>query len=140
MVMRNAVALGLSGLIPFILLFMAAKFGPPDLRETGALWLSQYAAIICTFVGALHWGIALRSERIEAETLRLVYSVLPALYAWMALQLPTALALRALAGCLVLCLTADFFFLGQQPWPHWFLRLRITLTAVAATVLLAASV
>lgn len=137
--MKNAVVLGFSGLIPFIALLAATIFGPMELRENYALWLSQYAAIICTFVGAFHWGIALHSDRIEAETWRFAYSVMPALFAWLALQLPTALALRSLAACLIICLAVDALLQKQQSWPQWFLRLRISLTVIAATILLAAS-
>ena len=137
--MKIALALGLAGLIPFVGLSALITLGDSRLQAAGAVWLAQYAAIICTFIGAFQWGIALQSARIQTETLRLFYSVTPALYAWLALQLQTHDALRALAACLVVCLAVDVLLQRKHPWPFWFLRLRIVLTAVATVSLLTAS-
>ena len=81
---RLAWVLGLAGLLPF---FAHALFAwvAPDV-ESGGLLRSQahYAAAILSFLGALHWGVALASPLpfTSRDGVRLVWSVIPALLAW----------------------------------------------------------
>jgi hypothetical protein len=59
---------------------------PPPSLDT---WCSQlvYGVIIVTFLGAVHWGVALATPLTSPVALKLansayVYSVLPSLVAW----------------------------------------------------------
>ncbi len=138
--MRAAWIFGLAGLIPFVGLAVLAGLGPLPWQAVAAILLAQYGALITAFVGALHWGHAVQAgTQGAAAWLRYGFSVLPALWAWFALQFPNAVTLQLLAGGLLACLAADFLFQRSQPWPAWMMWLRLVMTAVAALSLLLAS-
>lgn len=83
--------LGMGGLIPFFALTLAAWVAAPDNAALAARYLVCYAAVILSFVGALHWGFAMVRPIDEFERGRIYgWSVCPALAAWLALMLPTA--------------------------------------------------
>ncbi|MEJ2329056.1 MAG: DUF3429 domain-containing protein [Gammaproteobacteria bacterium] len=53
--------LGFGGVIPFLVLFLALLPGlSPGFASSQdiTLWLLAYAAIILSFIGAVHWGVA----------------------------------------------------------------------------------
>ncbi len=136
---RPALLLGFGGLIPFVGLALLATLQPPSApRALDAL--ATYAAVILSFVGALHWGYAVRRDVGDGlATLQYGYSVLPSLIGWFALQLPMTATLRVQAATFVLCFIVDRALAAREALPDWFLRLRAALTAIAATALLAAS-
>ncbi|MBX9608969.1 MAG: DUF3429 domain-containing protein [Gammaproteobacteria bacterium] len=136
---RPAILLGFGGLIPFVgLALLAARapaMAPPYLAA-----LETYAAVILSFVGALHWGYAVRTNaRGPLATLQYIYSVLPSLAGWFALHLATAATLRVQAATFVACFVADLALAEREALPRWFLRLRAALTTVAAASLVFAS-
>ena len=51
--------LGASGLIPFILLAGALWISPVDYHPVLHDWIRTYAAVILSFIGAIHWGVAM---------------------------------------------------------------------------------
>lgn len=81
---RLVALLGYGGLLPFGLGALGLLFMP-----TGhALWqtlLLAYAAIILSFVGALHWGFAMGADASDAPGLY-SWSVVPALLGWAGLR------------------------------------------------------
>lgn len=137
---RWARFLGLGGLIPFVTLALGAWLGPVESRA--ALFASQvqYAASILTFIGALHWGIALAAPAAsldEAGARRaLVWSVTPSLYCWLAATQPPGRALALLAAGLAVALVVDERLYRTYPVPRWFIGLRRLLTAGACASLL----
>lgn len=135
------VVLGAGGLIPFIAGASAAWFGPRGDYAVVLFWLAGYAMVILSFVGALHWAVAMMDPRATDGELWATagWSVLPALLAWATLALPTVTALRLMAGMFVLQLAMDRRLAWRYPVPAWFLRLRIALTTVAAACLAIAS-
>ena len=126
--------LGLAGLLPF---FAHALFAwvAPDF-EAGGLLRSQahYAAAILGFLGALHWGVALASPLpfTSRDGVRLVWSVIPALFAWIITLYPPGLAIPALFLALLVAWVADLVLYAGAAVPRWFLVLRTVLTAGAA--------
>lgn len=131
---RIARWLGLGGLLPFlagVALLIAGRTGD------GAYFaLAAYAAVILSFVGAVHWGAAiwLQSPKPARE---FIASVLPALVAWVALLLPLRPGLALLAAA----------FAGWYAWeryaiwswyPRWYARLRTLLTTIVVASLLLA--
>lgn len=118
-----AQVLGYAGVIPFAAL-AAAQWLPA--WQTAALApLLLYSALILSFLGGVRWGRALASGR----TLDFALSVLPSLYAWVALQLAPAAALILLAAGFVLQWWLD----GpgdRLPADPSFRRLRSGLTAL----------
>ncbi len=89
---RSALLMGYAGLIPFV--FFAALLVTDTqfigFNKTKTIFLLQtYAAVIISFIGAVHWGFALAKED-EIETSSntssfYLYSVIPALLAWVSL-------------------------------------------------------
>lgn len=132
--------LGLSGLIPFVLPALVVHLAP----ELGGIdWhalQADYGAVILSFVGALHWGYAVQSGIAgPVAWLRYGWSVVPALWAWLALQCVIETSLQLLAAGLVCAVIVDRSLLQAVQLPRWFMGLRYQLTAIAALSLLAAS-
>lgn len=120
--------LGYAGLLPFIAPLLVLPFAGDGLQLWVLRALLAYAAVILSFVGALHWSVALLG-RSEASSVRLlVVSVLPSLLAWLSLLLPLAQGLL-LAMISFLALYA----FDRSAWRElpWFLQLRRNLTLVA---------
>lgn len=132
--------LGLAGLLPFVGL-TGASFGYPGVdRASAPGLLAQYGAIILAFVGALHWGYAVRDDaRGTAAWVRYGWSVVPSLVGWWALQLPATSGLRVLAAALVACLAIDHGLAQRYGSPSWLMPLRCVLTSCAAACLIIAS-
>jgi len=131
-----ALILGIGGLIPFVGLASLAGFGPDAWHDYSLLALSCYGAVILTFVGALHWGYALKRPAFEGEAwLQYAFSVAPALLAWLSLLLPVSAALRLQAASLLVCYVFDRVSARSDPVPAWFLKLRAALTAFGAASL-----
>ncbi|MBU6272537.1 MAG: DUF3429 family protein [Betaproteobacteria bacterium] len=140
---RWRAVLGYGGLVPFVSLALLVWILPKPLASFLVMMQLVYGAMILCFVGAVHWGRSLAPDagRIGAGTL--VWSVLPSLWACLALLLSYAnrLGLAMIAAGLVLAWVLDRFVLFRQTpdadWLPAFLRLRTRLTAVAVLSLLA---
>ena len=126
--------LGYAGLIPFAAALLGVLLGDAQRQAYFAQQFIAYGAVILSFVGAVHWGLALVGGRMRA--MRLSMSILPALLAWAALLLPaTAAAWLLLAG-----------FVALRAWeagppvaatlPGWYRQLRTRLTGAVALMLL----
>ncbi|MCU0806941.1 MAG: DUF3429 domain-containing protein [Candidatus Contendobacter sp.] len=111
-----ALWLGGTGLIPFIAPVVALWLGSPAWREPAWAVLHGYAAIILSFLGAVHWGAALRDNDPGRLWQAMGWSVVPALLAWVTLMLPHR------HGVALLLLTLGWL-------PAWYGRLRRALTA-----------
>lgn len=126
--------LGPAGAIPFLALAIAAWLG--------AAWappaLAAYGAAILAFLGAVHWGLALRAPAAERDAAwgRLGLGVVPALLAWVALLLPVTAALTLLAGGILATAAVETVAAGRGLLPRSYLRLRWLLSTLAAASLL----
>lgn len=122
--------LGYAGLIPFVGLAGAVWVVDVHHQEAAAWALLAYGATIASFIGALHWGLVMRSPAQQTWG-PLGWGVLPSLVAWLALLLDVYIGLWLLAALLVLCYGVDrkaYPRLGAQGW----LGMRLALTAVAS--------
>lgn len=131
-VMSDPRWLGAAGLLPFFALTALSWLpGVPQAPVTQALL--GYGAVILSFVGALHWGLAMAVPSPgPALTARLyVWSVVPALVGWLALLLPAALAVALLIAGLWLHYAQDLRLARLITLPEWYLPLRLTLTSAA---------
>lgn len=136
---RAAWALGLGGLIPFLAFALLSAAGPEAWRGFSFSALVAYGGVILSFLGAVHWGLALHAPEGERRfgPARLALGVLPALWAWVALLLPPPW----IAPALVLGLLAT---VGVEQWaaatralvPANYMLLRWALTAGACLALL----
>lgn len=121
--------LGLAGLIPFLAGAALQWFSPPGWRMLAASALLTYGAVIVSFLGGIHWGLAMRSGYPPAA--RLVWGVVPSLLGWLAVLLDSPWGQALLVISLLACFAVDratYRALGLQAW----LPLRALLTAVAS--------
>ena len=90
-----ALTLGIGGLIPFVALAALTGYGPGIWQFYALMALSYYGAVILTFVGALHWGYAMKRSALARDAwLQCGFSVAPAIIAWLSLLFPISIALR----------------------------------------------
>lgn len=123
-----AVGLGHLALLPFLAGAAAAWLGSAAIRPLAQEALSAYAAVVVSFIGAIHWGLAFPQAR-PAPSL-LVWGVLPSLAAWAALLLAPAAGLLVHALVLAACYAVDRVVYPRERVARW-LPLRLRLTAVA---------
>lgn len=134
--------LGYGGLLPFIGLALASALD----REHGAWWtqaLLGYGAVILSFVGALHWGVAMVAADRESRSGWFAWSVVPSLLGWAGLLVAQAGFSGVAAMVLVTGFLAHFAMdlrlaKSANLLPDWYLPLRLRLTAVATLCLLLA--
>jgi len=132
--------LGYGGLVPFVLLTLALWAEPSD-SSFWTLALVSYGAVILSFVGAIHWGIAMMSQELGPRMAhrRFMWSVVPSLMGWIATLLPSQLGVWLLVGGFALHYWQDHLLQTHMKLPHWYLPLRRRLSVVACLSLLAAS-
>ncbi|MCK9691498.1 MULTISPECIES: DUF3429 domain-containing protein [Pseudomonas] len=133
--------LGYGGLLPFISLALLIPFSG-DYRPLFAIALVNYGAVILSFVGALHWGFAMTAQDMKAEQRsgRFIWSVIPALIAWIATLLPMPLGCLLLVIGFVVHLWQDRQLSRVISLPAWYLPMRLRLTVVASVCLLLAAI
>lgn len=130
--------LGTAGLLPFVVCAGGLWSAPEAYGPTLTFWLTAYGAVILTFVGAVHWGVALIHPRMrEADrAVFLAWSVVPALVAWLALVVAARTGLLLLAAGFIVQYAADGTLTQRFTLPPWYLRLRRSLTTVVVLSLL----
>lgn len=111
----------------------------PEYNVFSTSALRNYGAIILSFVGAIHWGIALGLPG-TAQIRRLSFSVIPPLYAWSTFILPDILAIVALGVGFISACWFDVHEQRQNLVPIWYLRLRLPLTAAVILILINAGI
>lgn len=130
--------LGYGGLIPFITLATASLLD----HHHGTLWndaLLAYSAIILSFIGALHWGLAMSLPGL-AERQRsacFAWSVVPALIAWPAALLSPIVAAPLLVSGFIAHYFQDRRLVRLATLPSWYLPLRMRLSTIAVACLVA---
>lgn len=126
-----AYALGLSGLIPFIALGLAAWIAPETSLTAVVVIQAQYAAAVLAFLGALYWGAAfvLPEGQVQRPWLLLGWGVVLPLWAWrMTWASNWVYGMTGLFIGLAVAYGVDVMLRKQLPWPAWFLQLRLWLT------------
>jgi len=126
-------ALGYGGLVPFAGLAGLLWVLPPDLVLWVAMGLTAYAALIASFLGGIHWGLAWAraTPGTEPAGIHLLWGVVPTLLAWPGLLMPPHAGLVWLGALLVVCYLADRRLYPAAGLGRW-LTLRWRLSAVAA--------
>lgn len=130
---RAALALTWLGLVPF-LVSAAALFTRGPLGAFASLSLLAYGAVILSFLGGIHWGLAMRGDPPDAG--RLTLSTLPALIGWAALLLEGGWGMLLLALAFLLVLAADWSLARQALVPAWYPTLRWPVTLIVLACLL----
>jgi len=131
----------LGGLIPFVSLAAALLAGWPGGRPPAGAALLGYGAAIASFLGAIHWGLAMREGSVQPMP-SLLWGVVPSLLGWVALLIGQAPGLLLTAALLWACFAVDRVLYPRYRLQAWLpMRLRLTLVAsvsclVGAAVLL----
>ncbi len=125
--------LGGLGAAPFVALAGGTPFltGLPRLLALHALL--AYGATILSFLGGIHWGLAIapqgRPDRGKLGA-RLTLSVMPSLVGWGALLFPERPGLLILALAIAAMLWVDLRATRLGQAPPWYPKLRIPLSCV----------
>jgi len=122
--------LGVSGLVPFIGLSAISLFIDGSQQPHVLFALLAYGATILSFLGAIHWGLALRDGQNPSARL-LIWGVIPSLLAWVALLVGGANGLWLIAVGLWACFAVDLRVYPQFGLSRW-LGLRLALTTLAS--------
>jgi hypothetical protein len=135
--------LGALGAIPFVFLAVTGHFLEGPTRGQAFFALAAYGAVVLSFLGGIHWGLAIAGfgprANDEASFRRLAFSVTPSLVGWGALLVPPPSGLMLLAVAFVWLLVFDSQASRKAQAPAWYPRLRRPLTlAVVASLTFAA--
>ncbi len=148
-----ATLLTFAGAIPFIVLALIVFFHPLA-SPTAIEVLVSYGAVILSFVGAVHWGFALRDaahpaggapltpDALGAERQLLVFGIVPAIIGWLALSVmlhfgASALALFLLLAGFFLTIVAETIGRGRGVVASNYLALRWAVSIIVLLALLA---
>lgn len=132
----TAKALGYAGLIPFVVFSIGCWIPLPYVTNAPYL-LITYGAVILSFMGAVHWGVAMANKD-QQQGKFFISSVLPALIAWSALLLAQSLALVILLAGFIGLYSYDRSVEKAQALPGWYIPMRTRLTAVVVLCLASA--
>lgn len=125
----NANRLAAAGLLPFVAGSALVWLVHDDVHVYAALGLSVWAAVVCSFLGGIHWGLVMRER--EPRGAALAWGVVPAALAWPAVLMPPGAGLVVLGAMLIVCYAVDRRLYPPAGAAHW-LTLRFRLSAVAA--------
>lgn len=135
---RTVAWLGYGGLLPFLALAPASLLDHHhDVVWSDALY--AYGAIILSFIGALHWGLAMSLPELteRQRSACFAWSVVPALIAWPAVLFSPTIAGPLLIIGFIAHYLQDRRLADQASLPGWYLPLRLRLSSVAVVCLLA---
>eukprot|EP00757_Euglenozoa_sp_SAG-D1_P015620 gene15620-4698_t len=96
-----------------------------------------YGAVILSFVGAPHWGMAMSqpSANLRWNAARLVWGVIPSLIAWPCASMPTPKSQNTLSVGLALAFAMDIIFAAKGLTPRGYLLLRAPPTLIGIMAL-----
>lgn len=128
---RLAHQLSIVGLIPFLFLTLACWITHPDWLEGFVYAQSAYGIAILSFLGGIHWGVALTSPELTAsQTKRALYwGIVPSMIAWCS-KINFGLGFFVLIFGFIVSYQIDKRLYLSYQMPAWFLVLRRYLTIV----------
>lgn len=132
------------GAYPLLILtgMIATGFALPGLDNRFALM--SYAAIMLTFMGAVHWGLAMKLPAAGDETWlgskrdwrAYTASMAPGLLGWLGLLFPTSAGAWAMVAAFGGLIAYDIRCMRMGEAPHWFIRMRLPLAITATAALI----
>ena len=132
--LRTATGLGYLAVVPFVVGAALTWSVAGDAKLLAAQALSAYAAVVISFIGAIHWGVAFTHPAPGARPF--VWGVVPSLVACVGVLMAPKPALLLHAAMLVCCFVVDRALYPRAGIARW-LPLRATLTACATASCLA---
>ncbi len=136
---RIVLWLGYAGLVPFVASALALWVAPVRLHGFVLYSLLTYSAVILSFMGAIHWGLAMRDEDISSP-LQLGLSVVPPLVGWVALALSPMMSFVVLIIAFGVLYVADTLAARLGLAPSWYPRLRLPLTIIVVLSLITSAI
>ena len=130
----TAKSLGYAGLIPFIV-FSIGSWLPLPMITDATFLLTAYAAMILSFMGAIHWGVAMVNTG-DNNGKYFIASVIPALSAWLALIISQNYAIILLMIGFIGLIIYDWSVEKAQCLPDWYIPMRNKLTLVVVICLM----
>jgi Protein of unknown function (DUF3429) len=134
--------LGIAVVVPFAALALQIATGwPMGARAIGpALYaLTIFGAVILSFMGGAHWGVAVADTHVSTGWRRYGVAVLPALAAWGGVWIGQKNGLLLLTAAFAALLAYDLWTIRQGETPAWYGPLRIGLTVIVCASLLIAA-
>ena len=135
--------LGHLGLLPFVLGAALVWVVNAEAHPYATLALSAFAAVVVSFLGGIHWGLAIDSPSREDNgrfPARIALSVMPSLAGWVALLVPETFGLFILATAVAAMLWVDIWATRAGYAPSWYPKLRIPLTCVVLATLISGAI
>ena len=118
--------LGYAGLIPFFVCLAVLVLTDNTASAVLAIdALRYYAAVIASFLGAVHWG-ALMKDLEHRRHARIRWGIIPSLVAWVLLFLPAGPGLLGFALLFAVLLVVDLRLLPLPDTSYQRLRLRLS--------------
>jgi hypothetical protein len=122
--------LGFAGAIPFVVLSILLWLIDEDLHPFVSIALAAYGAVIVSFLGGIHWGVAFLKKS-EHQRFHLIWGVTLSLLAWLAVLMPAFSGLPFLGFLLITAYLVDRKSYHQAGIKAY-LTLRFRLTIVAS--------
>lgn len=140
--------LGYAGLAPFVIGSLLIVVAHGAVRQIAIEGLVNYAAIIVSFMAAIHWGRAMfdmpdpESQPTTPINRKMLYvfSVVPALLGWLCLFFDSALSMYFFAIIFAGLYLFDRQTLTDRSTSAWYLVLRARLTTVVIASMCAAAI
>ena len=127
--------LGFAGLIPFWGLAFIVVFTDDPTSLSALKAQIAYGAIILSFLGGIHWGIAVKSVE-KATWPRMSWGVILSLIGWSAIFIPPLFSITVLGLGLTLAIFVDLYLVDNFTKILWFEALRLVLSIGAIAALL----
>ncbi|REC95688.1 DUF3429 domain-containing protein [Kushneria indalinina] len=124
--------LGIAGLTPFIGLAAVVLLAVPGWQAIALQAFLYYSAVILSFLGGIHWGVAMSLDHEGGHhfSSRMMVAMAPSLLAWPALMLSPRFALLALMTGFLLIRLYEAQADSVERLPPWYTSLRTLLTVV----------
>lgn len=136
--------LALLGFVPFlagtIIEFLPTNASTALIKAYTLKMLPLYGAVILSFLGGIRWGVAVTDQTTERQTMALASSVVPSLWAWVAVFFASPINYLMLAIGFAAMGLWDRKLAADPRIPVWFVTLRKVLTWLVTLAMLAAMV
>ena len=126
---RYTALLGYAGVIPFIFFSCCSIIEKEFFNSIDSLnILRNYAVIILTFLGAVHWGLTLNDFDESSTKFFLIWGIIPSLLAYVTTFLDSFVALLGLVIGFSLCYFFDRKVFIAREANRWYVKIRLRLT------------
>lgn len=128
--------LSLVGLLPFVFLSLACWVAHPGWLDVFVYAQSAYGITILSFLGGIHWGVALTSPELSELQIRraLIWGIVPSMIAWCS-RINFGVGFFVLMVGFIVAYQIDKRLYLTYQMPDWFLVLRRRLTIVVVVAL-----